>query len=83
MEKLNARLDCFDDAGKDEIIKYLNKCVTRFFKTKIRSHRKTLEKHGVDKDHIDDLCTLRMLNCGLITREDASKMIHNINARVI
>jgi hypothetical protein len=82
MEKLSARLDCFDEDGKEQIIKYLDKCITKFFQSNVRSHRKTLQKHGVNKDHIDDLCTLRMLSYGLITKEDASKMIHNNNVKV-
>lgn len=82
MEPIAKRLECFDEEGQKEAFKYLDKCVTRFLQSKVKSQRKRLEKDMVDKDHIDDLCVLRMLWFGLITQEEAKKRIHNPNVKV-
>lgn len=82
METIAKRLECFDEEGQKEAFKYLDKCVTRFLQSKVKSQRKRLEKDMVEKDHIDDLCVLRMLWLGLITPEDAKKRIHNPNVKV-
>lgn len=76
------RLDCFDDDGKQEAFKYLDKCITNFLEKKIKEHRKTLEYQNVQKDHMEDLCTLRMVGLGLISVEEAKRRIINTNVRV-
>lgn len=82
MDEIVHRLDCFDDVGKQEAIQYLNKSLTKFFQLKVKTHRKCLEKQGVDKDHINDLNILRMYGFGLISKEEAQKSIRNVNVRV-
>ena len=76
------RLDCFDDGGKEEAFKYLDKCITSFLEKKIKQHRKMLECQNVQKDHMEDLCTLRMVGLGLITVDEAKQRIINANVRV-
>ena len=82
METLLSRLECFDDDGKQEALKYLDKCVTKYFEKNCKDLRKRLEQQHVQKEHIEDLCTLRMLGLGLISVEDAKKKIINPNVRV-
>lgn len=82
MDEIVHRLDCFDETGKKEAVKYLNKSLTKFFQSKVKQQRKRLEKQGVDKDHIDDLCVISMYTLGLITKEESQKLIHSSNVRV-
>jgi hypothetical protein len=82
MDIIARRLECFDEEGQKEALKYLDKCVTKFFQLKVKSQRKRLERDMVDKDHVDDLCVLSMLWFGLITQEEAKKRIRNPNVKV-
>ena len=82
MDCLMKRLECFDDKGQNDALKYLDKCVTKYFEKNCKDLRKRLEEQNVQKDHMEDLCTLRMLGLGLISVEDARKKIINPNVRV-
>ena len=82
MDGIAHRLDCFDEDGKKVAIDYLNKCLTKFLKSNVKKQRKFLKESGANDDQINDLCTLRMLGLGLITREDAKKLIRNTSVRV-
>ncbi len=74
MDELNTRIDeYFDEEGKIHISKYLNKCLTRYFKSKVKEHRKRLENEGVPANCVERECLWNMAGFGLITIEEAKR----------
>jgi hypothetical protein len=73
MEKLNARLDCVDEDGKEQIIKYLDKCITKFFQSKVKEFKASLRQQGIPDECVERESIWRMAILGLITEEQARR----------
>jgi hypothetical protein len=83
MDALEKRIDaCVDEEGKERIIQYLDKCLTRHFNSIVKRTRKRLADQGVDEDHAHDLCVLNMVHFGLITKEKGRALLKNQSIRI-
>lgn len=83
METIAKRLECFDEEGQKEAFKYLDKCLNRFFQSKLRKqsivldplkylagYEDRLRKQGLSQRDIQHskLCKMRVM--GLISKEE-------------
>jgi hypothetical protein len=73
MDDLTNKLEFFTDEEKEKILINLNKCLNKFFQSKLIKKKKFLEKCGVNPDHIKDLQLCDMASFGIITMDEYKK----------
>lgn len=79
MDALYRRIEWFEPSERDEVIRYLDGCITKHFEKLIKTQRSRLERHGVDADHVDDLCYRSSNVLGLTQTKTRKKKHSNVN----
>lgn len=73
MDEINHRLEGFDENVKQKIAKYLNRCLTKYFKSQVNEFKNSLRYQGIPEHCIEREVLLRMATFDLITMDEAKR----------